>query len=294
MSTRITATSATATSLANLQGQYARLTKLQEQLTSGKVISRPSDSPTGTIAALSLRGEIRTTDQYSANADDGLSWLGTADSALKTVTDLVQRVRALTVQGASTGNIGADARAAISTELAGLRASLVGEANSTYLGRPIFGGTTGGGVAFAADGSYVGDAGQVTRRVGKEATVRVDVGGAETFGTGSGSLFAVIDQIRDHLANDPGAVAGDLSAIDAAFAKVKLSVSDVGARYSRVETARQTADDRVLSLKSTLSGVEDIDLPKTIMEQTMQQTAYQASLSATAKILQPSLLDFLR
>jgi flagellar hook-associated protein 3 FlgL len=294
MSTRITATSATATSLANLQGQYARLSRLQEQLTSGKVISRPSDSPTGTIAALSLRGEIRTTDQYSANADDGLAWLGTADTALKTVTDLVQRVRALTVQGASTGNTGPEARAAISTELAGLRASLVGEANSTYLGRPVFGGTTGGGVAFATDGSYVGDSGQVTRRIGQQATVRVDVGGAETFGTGSSSLFAVIDQIRDHLANDPGAVAGDLSAIDTAFARVKLSVSDVGARYARVETARQTADDRVLSLKSTLSGVEDIDLPKTILEQSMQQTAYQASLSATAKILQPSLLDFLR
>ncbi len=50
----------------------------------------------------------------------------------------------------------------------------------------------------------------------------------------------------------------------------------------------------MLSLKSTLSGVEDIDLPKTIMDLQLQQTTYQAALSATAKVLQPSLMDFLR
>ena len=294
VSLRITSTSATASSLANLQGQFGRLVKLQEQLTSGKVVSRPSDSPTATIISLDLRSEIRATEQYSANADNGLAWLGLADSALKSVTDIVQRVRALTVQGASTGNMGAEGRAAIATELAGLREALIGESNTTYLDRPIFGGTTSGGRAFAADGSYVGDSGQVARRIGTTATVRADVSGTLTFGTGATSLFAVIDQVRDHLLNNPGAVAGDLDAIDAAFSGVKQSASDVGARYTRAEGARQSANDRVLSLRSTLSGVEDIDLPKTILEQSMQQTAYQAALSITAKVLQPSLLDFLR
>jgi len=57
---------------------------------------------------------------------------------------------------------------------------------------------------------------------------------------------------------------------------------------------RQTADDRVLTLRSQLSDVEDIDLPNTIMELNLQQTAYQAALAATARVVQPSLLDFLR
>lgn len=294
VSLRITSTSATATSLANLQGQFGRLVKLQEQLTSGKVVNRPSDSPTGTIISLDLRSEIRVTEQYGANADDGLAWLGLADSSLSSVTDIVQRVRALTVQGGSTGNTGAEGRLAIATELAGLRDALIGEANTTYLDRPIFGGTTSAERAFAADGSYVGDAGQVSRRIGRTATVRVDVSGTDTFGTGPGSLFAVIDQVRSDLLTNPSAVAGDLDAIDAAFSRVKQAASDVGARYSRTEGARQGADNRVLSLRSTLSGVEDVDLPKAILEQSMQQTAYQAALAITAKVLQPSLLDFLR
>jgi flagellar hook-associated protein 3 FlgL len=57
---------------------------------------------------------------------------------------------------------------------------------------------------------------------------------------------------------------------------------------------RQAADDRQLNLKATLSGIEDIDLPKAMMDLQMQQIAYQAALSATAKAIQPSLLDFLK
>ena len=57
---------------------------------------------------------------------------------------------------------------------------------------------------------------------------------------------------------------------------------------------RQAADDRVIDLNSQLSNVEDIDLPKTITDLQLQQTAYQAALAATAKVVQPSLVDFLR
>jgi flagellar hook-associated protein 3 FlgL len=71
-------------------------------------------------------------------------------------------------------------------------------------------------------------------------------------------------------------------------------VADIGARYGRVLTVRQTAEDRIITLGSALSNVENIDLPKTITELQMQQVSYQAALAATAKAIQPSLLDFLR
>jgi flagellar hook-associated protein 3 FlgL len=57
---------------------------------------------------------------------------------------------------------------------------------------------------------------------------------------------------------------------------------------------QQAAQNRVQDLQSQLSDVEDIDLPKTITELSLQQTAYQAALAATAKVIQPSLVDFLR
>ena len=75
---------------------------------------------------------------------------------------------------------------------------------------------------------------------------------------------------------------------------VQGGLSTVGARYNQVEQMRQTADDRVLNLTTQLSNVEDIDLPKTITDLQLQQTSYQVALAAAAKVVQPSLIDFLR
>jgi flagellar hook-associated protein 3 FlgL len=93
---------------------------------------------------------------------------------------------------------------------------------------------------------------------------------------------------------DPTKLPADLAALDAATNNIQDAVSDVGARYNRVTQLRQTSDDKVLNLKTSLSTVEDIDLPKTITELQMQQVSYQAALGATAKVIQPSLIDFLK
>ena len=69
-------------SLAHLQDNLSRMASLQEQLTSGKVLSRPSDDPAGTVDAMRLRSSQRATAQHSRNAADGDGWLTTVDSAL--------------------------------------------------------------------------------------------------------------------------------------------------------------------------------------------------------------------
>jgi flagellar hook-associated protein 3 FlgL len=75
---------------------------------------------------------------------------------------------------------------------------------------------------------------------------------------------------------------------------MQAGLSSVGARVNRLTQLQNYADSRVIDLNSQVSTVEDIDLPKTITELTLQQTAYQAALAATAKVVQPSLVDFLR
>jgi flagellar hook-associated protein 3 FlgL len=294
---RVTQHSIATSSLANLQANLGRLSQLQEQMTSGKVINRPSDSPTGTISALDLRAQIKASEQHSRNASDGVSWLATQDSALSAVNTALQRVRELTLQGASTGNNDATSQGALAAEVSSLKEAILGLANTSYLGRPVFGGTTSGPVAFASDGSYVGDDGSVIRRIGPNSTVRVDTSGKEVFGVdapGSTSVFSLLDKVASDLTSNTAGLSDDLGALDAAMQQVRTSLAGVGSRYSRAETAGTTADDLGLSLRATLSGVEDIDLPHTIMDVQMQQMAYQTALSATAKALQPSLMDFLR
>src|SRR5262245_53927033 len=154
---RVTQNSIANRSLNGLQGNLNRLSKLQEQLSSGRQISRPSDSPAGTVTALGVRSDIRATQQFERNADNGLGWLTAAGTALTSGLEQVRRVRELTLSGMSSGTGGSvESREALAAEVDNIRESLLGIANTRYGDRPVFGGTTSGGSAYAADASYVG------------------------------------------------------------------------------------------------------------------------------------------
>jgi flagellar hook-associated protein 3 FlgL len=293
--TRVTEGSIHTRVLANLQRNMAQSAKIQEQLSSGKQLNRPSDSPTGTITSMELRGEVRSVQQHSRNADDGIGWLSTLDNALMQSSSLVNKVRDLTVQGLNSGSTTAQSREALALEVDNIKQSLIGHANATYMGRPVFGGTTSGDVAYNSDGSYAGDTGQVMRTVGANVKIRVDANGPDAFGSGPDQLFAVLQGISDNLRrNDTTALSGNLKSLDGAGEVLKGALSDVGSRYNRVAQMRESAQDRMLTLNSQLSDIEDVDLPKTIMDMQLQQTAYQAALAAAAKVIQPSLIDYLR
>jgi flagellar hook-associated protein 3 FlgL len=292
---RVTESSIHTAVLSNLQRSIQKGQKIQEQLSSGKQINRPSDSPTGTVTSMQLRGDVRVAQQYTRNADDGMGWLSTLDSTLSSTSTLVNRVRDLTVQGLSGGSNDAQSNSALAAEVDQIKASLIGYANTQYLGRPVFGGTTTGAVAYDATGAYAGDAGQTTRTVGQNSKVRVDATGPEAFGTGATQLFTVLQGISDSIrSGDSTTLETNLANLDTASNLMKNTLSDVGARYNRIEQMKLSAQDRLLSVTSQLSDVEDVDLPKTIMEMQLQQTAYQAALAASAKVIQPSLIDFLR
>jgi flagellar hook-associated protein 3 FlgL len=292
---RVTESSIHTRVLANLQRNIAKGEKIQEQLSSGKTINRPSDSPTGTVTSMQLRGETRATQQHARNADDGLGWLNTAQDTLSSASTLVNRARDLTVQGLSSGSNDSQSNEALAAEVDQIKSSLIGYANTKYLDRPVFGGNTTGDVAYDATGAFVGDTGQTMRTVGAGAKVRVDANGLEAFGSGNTQLFTVLQSISDNIrSGDTDGLSDSLKKLDSASNQMKSTLSDVGARYNRVEGMKQSAQDRLLSVTSQLSEVEDVDLPKTIMDMQLQQTSYQAALAASAKVIQPSLIDFLR
>jgi flagellar hook-associated protein 3 FlgL len=295
--TRITQRSIGERTLAGLQGNLSRLGAIQQRLSSGKEISKPSDSPTGTVSAMQLRAEIRTNEQWSRNAADGIGWLGTIDQTLTASLETVRRARDLALTGANTGTMSDESRNALAVEVEQLRESLIGQANTTYLDRPVFGGTTGGQTAYTSAGVYVGSPSTigVTRTVGADASVRVDQTGPEVFGPSGADVFAELTELAANLrSGGAAAIAGNVDALDAASRTIQNKLAEVGARYNRVEQMQKAADDRVVTLTNALSAVEDIDLPKTIVELQMQQMAYQAALGATQRIITPSLADFLR
>ena len=295
ISGRVTDNSIHTRVLANLQRNIAKGEKIQEQLSSGKQINRPSDSPAGTVSSMQLRGETRANQQYSRNADDGLGWLGTVDASLSSSSSLINRARELAVKGLNTGSLDAEGSAALAAEIDQITDSLIGYANTKYMDRPVFGGTTAGATAYDPDGTYIGDDGVMTRTVGANSKVRVSATGPEAFGSGDTQLFTVLANLSEAVrSGDNAAMRDSLTKLDSASNTLKTTLSEVGARYNRVEQMKQSAQDRLLTVTSQLSDVEDVDLPKTIMEMQLQQTSYQAALAASAKVIQPSLIDFLR
>ena len=291
---RITQRADTLTSLQGLNRNLETLGKLQNQLTSGRLINKPSDSPTGTNTAMQTRSEQAGVTQQARNIADAKTWLDQGSATVMQAVNMSQRIRDLTVQAVN-GAASDTSRRALATEVASLREGLVDLANTRIAGRPLFGGVTAGGTAYATDGTYVGSAtGTVARRVSDSELLRIELTGPEAFGSGPGSLFAVVDRIATDLVGDTDALGADLDALDEAMATMQGAVAELGARGARLERVEGVNFDRALTLQSQLAAAENIDLPRTIMELAMQETGYQAALAATAKVISPTLLDFLR
>ncbi|PPK66466.1 flagellin [Actinokineospora auranticolor] len=292
---RITEQSTQTRVLAGLRTSSNNLDRLREQITSGKQVAKPSDSPTGVVSAMQVRDDLAARDRYTRSATDGIARLGTAETALSSSSDLLQRARDLTLQGMSEPAVSNPiARAGIATELSSIRENLIAVANTTYLDRPVFGGTSAQPRAFDDQGVYQGDDGQVMRRVGDSSQVRVDVS-ADVFGTTSGNVFDVLKDLSTALSG-PGTVnlSSDLNRLDSAMSRVNTQLASVGTRYSQLTSAQDAADTQVVALTSRLSGIEDIDMAKAVIDLQTQTAGYNAALAATARIVQPSLLDFLR
>jgi flagellar hook-associated protein 3 FlgL len=297
---RVTTSTGARLMLANLQANYSKLTLLQTQIASGKQLQKPSDGPARVITALDYRAQLARGEQLDRNTDDAQGWLGNADSTVSTAVDYMQSARTLALQGLN-GSADPGAREAIAAQIRALRSGLLQLANSKYQDRPIFAGTVDATTAaYSATGVYQGNAGAVNRTIAPGVTVQVNVPGPQVFGTPnaapySGDVFQALDQLANDVqaGNTAGATAG-LTALDFSRTRMQQALGGVGAKEKRIEDVKSRNADITLENRTALSDVEDIDLPKTLIDLQSQQVAYQSALAVTAKVIQPSLLDFLR
>jgi flagellar hook-associated protein 3 FlgL len=279
----------------SLQTGLSRLAKSQEQLSTGRILNRPSDSPTQTTAAMRMRASLADETQYARNAEDGLGRLNRTDATLSSMLTQVRKVRDLAVQSVNALNQDPAAREAIASEIDELRNSLIDAANTTYLGRPVFGGVVNGSAAYDAAGAFVGVTGSLERRIGKDVKVAVNLDGPDAFGPPGASVFDVLSSLAASVrAGTTGTTSTQMGALDTAMDRMTAALADVGTRTNRLDRAAQSAKDAVLELTSSLSEIENVDLARATMDLKLQEVAYQAALASTARLVQPSLADFLR
>lgn len=297
MISRVTAQTMTQASLRHLQANLSDLARLQEKATSQRAFLAPSDDPSAAAATLGLHAEQSRNLQYARNIDDGLSWVTAVDAAISSSTALLGRARDLTLQGANDGALDATAKEAIAVELEGIRDELLAHANTSLLGRSVFAGTSDAGRAFTADGAggytFTGTPGSsVERRLSDGVTVRVDADGAEVFGVGAGSVFALIDDIVADLRSGTN-VGAHVGRIDERVTTMLSAQGAVGARQSQIERAKEAAVDASVSLESRRAAIEDVDSVEVLVQLQAQELVYRSALQVTSRVLQPTLMDFL-
>jgi flagellar hook-associated protein 3 FlgL len=294
MISRVTNSTMANTAQRNLQFSMARRAEAQDQAMTLKKISRPSQDPMAAADALRVKADQHSAGQYTRNIDNGKGWLTALDSALSNTSKLLTRVRELTIQGGN-DTLSPAARNSIALEVEGLKRDLLGQANTRFLGRSVFAGNSDAEAAFTGTPPvFTGAPGStVERRVGDGQTIRVDADGAAVFGTGAGSVFALLDGIAADLRAGTNTSAR-LGAVDAQFNRVAAGHAEIGARHSRLLNVEDTNKAYVASLEEQRAGIEDLDLAETAINLKIQDLAYQGALNVTAKILSPTLLDFLR
>jgi flagellar hook-associated protein 3 FlgL len=301
MINRVTNQGLMVTAQRNLQQSLSQLSKMQNTAGSLRRIERPSDDPAGTADSLRVRAEQAAVTQFGRNINDGNAWLTTVDTALGKSSDILRKVRDLTVQGANDGALSATQKEAVAVELESLRAELMTTANSTYMGRTVFAGNSDAGVAFTDSdaappaGPYLstGSGSAVERRIGTDTLIRVDADGAAAFGEGADSVFALVDDIISDLRSGVN-VRTRLDEIDARATAILGQRGAVGARQAQLLKAQGANVSESVSLEGQRAEVEDVDLGQAIIDLKAQELNYQAALSVTARSLQSSLMDFLR
>lgn len=301
---RVTQNMLNSNMLYHLQRSNSSMSKYMDQLSTGKKINKASDDPVTAVRSMYYRSSLSEVEQFKRNLEDGLSWMSTTDEALDQVNTVVQRVRELTVQGLSDTN-DSSARQAISEEIKQLKEHLGEISNSQIAGRYVFAGTDVKIPPFRADindpnsQKEFNNTNQETLelQVGQTNHIQINVLGTDVFNNdGKGGIFLVLTDIVNYFESpdNTGGESDHLDKLDSQINNILKERSELGARMNRLELSTSKVEALEVSTTKLLSSEEDVDISQVIIDLKAQENVHSAALSAGARIIQPTLLDFLR
>jgi flagellar hook-associated protein 3 FlgL len=301
MPLRVTNSMMSSQLLRNVNNNLNRMQVNQDILSTGKKINKPGDDPVGITYALRYRSELSMNDQYQKNIDTAKAYVDHTDTVLSQLNDLIQRANELTTQGLN-GTNPQSALDAIAQELGQIYEEAVNIGNDQLNGKYIFNGQKTDQKPYNSATAQADqtDTEYISYQFAAGVTIPINVTGDEVFGPSdpagtTDNLFTVLKGLQNAFATGNQAAAATL------FDKLKTRMdkfldvrSMVGARANRIDLMENRLSDLNLSLNSLDSSVEDADMAETITKLKMDENVYQSSLSVGARVLQPSLIDYLR
>jgi len=295
---RITSGMTASNALYYLQKESSRLNLLNEQVASGLVINRPSDDPISTRQILDMNSDIESGDQYLSNITKSNLWLSMTDTALEGMAGFISQAKTLagTITSGSSDQTVRDNAVAQLTEL---KKQLVDMGNAQLGDQYIFAGFDDNSPPFStASNVYNGTSDDISVEISNNSTAAMNItGDAVLKGTGTYGSVDILQTLDDLIT---GISSNNVTGIQTAAAQLDVSSdqianarSDVAAKMSRLGSAKTMITQNQNALSNIVSDMQNVDYAEAAVELNQQETAYEAALSATAKVMQMSLLDYL-
>jgi len=284
--------------LQNLRNNNRGILDWQNKLATGERIHSPGDDPVGIGYLMRYNSELNRTNEFLENANTGLGYLNTMDELMQQTSDVLKRARVL-VQQASNGTVPEENRKQIAMEIEQLKEQLVMIGNSTFAGRYLFNGQKTDQPPYSTTAPHLDttDPGVIYMNVSPSVSVPISLTGEEIFGTAGSAdnVFQVFDDILAHLnGNQPDQLVNDLEKIDLCSDRLNNCWAEIGARTNRLELVVSRIEDQIVTLKELRADVGSVDMAEAIIEIQQKENVLQASLAVGARIMQVSLIDFLR
>ena len=274
---------------ANLAKQSTQLMKTQMKLASGKRINRPSDDHIGIGKVLGYRTTLSTIGQYQENITDAQTRVKYTETVLGQIHDFLREAKSIA------SNPGTEDKTALAEAINDIRGQVLGLANTKYGKTYIFSGHLNNTPAFdSATYAYNGDGGSHQVMVGEGITVELEADGSRMFIDGGDNLFQVLDDLEAALnADDSAGISAVVDPLERIGENLQITRSGLSSDYRRLEATSDYWSSFGNSVESMRAEVEDADITQAAIDMQVQQTAYEVLLATAARIVQPTLVDFL-
>lgn len=292
--------------MGNIQGN---LSKVQEQMSTGLQIVKPSDSPDKAALVTRIESELARQTSYQDTLKAVNVRLTAQETALTNTSDVLGRIKELATQAANDTLSAAD-RQSVAIELSSLREQIMSLGNTQDSnGNYLFSGSKAGVAPYSKDAkgvvTYQGDQARMQVNVGDSRRMNLNMPGSDAFvrlvrddgkggKTGVDFFQALDDLVTAVKSGDHTNIQRGLSEVDGMQQGVSDGLAKVGTDLSVVDMQNSVLDQVVLRLKSTRSDVEDLDYTEAVTRMNKDQLALQAAQSSFSKISQLSLFNFIK
>jgi flagellar hook-associated protein 3 FlgL len=271
-----------------------RLLLAQEKVSSNRSFTKPSQDPLGAARAMEINAILDRLDQFDKSVDSATAFLDETEKALNASYDLVTEAWEISLSQVSTGD--SQGRQIAANQIALIRDQLINEANSKIGQRYVFGGYETGTAPFDSSGTYNGDNGSIEVRIGPSSTMAINLTGDVVFKGAAGGvdIFDTLGDLQTALET------GDTAGIEQARSELSIAINQiidnqtqVGVRGRRLEQAKVELVETRFQMSDLLNDTVGVDLTRVAAELASQQTLFEASVAATSRVLQISLLAFI-